>query len=224
MRRIIYGITLWAFLAASACTLSALLLPNWITYTAPTPQTTKPSSPIRVSYGLHQRCSSITGLCTPFPQYEDCLGEDRAFCSLWRSTGFLMNLSVVLELAVLVGYIVVLVGGRGAREEGWKVLGGLLGLVAMGQMVAMALVVRHYIFIFITMVDAVRNVELGTDVFIKAYLYDHDNRFFVGWELDKSWILCTVSWAVLAVDAVALVAAKFLLPKEDDYEPIPEPR
>ena len=55
---------------------------------------------------------------------------------------------------------------------------------------------------------------------LQAYLYDHDNRFFVGWELDKSWILCTVSWTVLAIDALAIVAAKFVLPKEDDYEPI----
>jgi hypothetical protein len=55
-------------------------------------------------------------------------------------------------------------------------------------------------------------------------LYDHDNRFFAGWELDKSWILCTVSWCVLALNAVAIVVAKFVLPNEDDYEPIPEVR
>ena len=58
----------------------------------------------------------------------------------------------------------------------------------------------------------------------QARLYDTDNRFFVGWELDKSWILCTVSWTMLAVDALAIVSAKFLLPKEDDYEPILDPR
>ena len=58
----------------------------------------------------------------------------------------------------------------------------------------------------------------------QAYLYDHDNRFFVGWELDKSWILCTVSWVVLAVDSVAVIGAKLLMPQEDDYEPIPEPQ
>ncbi|KAK4540151.1 hypothetical protein LTR36_009737 [Oleoguttula mirabilis] len=192
MRRIIYGISLWVFLAAAACTIAAVALPSWISYTSPTD-----ADPIRVSYGLHQRCSSITGQCTHFPQYEDCVGEDRYFCSMWRSTGFLMNFSIVMELACVIAYITILAGGRSSREDGWKILSGLLGLVAVGQLIAMALV---------------------------AYLYDHDNRFFVGWELDKSWILCTVSWSVLAIDTVGIIAAKLLLPKEDDYEPIPEPR
>ncbi|KAK3070898.1 hypothetical protein LTR53_009643 [Teratosphaeriaceae sp. CCFEE 6253] len=190
MRRIIYGISLWVFLAAAACTIAAVALPNWITYTTPTDGDT-----IRVSYGLHKRCSSITGQCTPFPQYDDCTGEDRYFCSMWRSTGFLMNFSIVIELACVVAYIVILVGGRSSREAGWQVLASLLGLVAAGQMIAMALV---------------------------AYLYDHDHRFFVGWELDKSWVLCTVSWTVLTVDVLGILAAKFLLPTEDDYEPIPD--
>jgi len=122
----------------------------------------------------------------------------------------------VLELAVVIAYITILVGGRSSREEGWKILSGLLGFVAAGQLVAMALVVC---IIRGTGVWA----ELETDR-SQAYLYDHDNRFFVGWELDKSWILCTVSWAVLAVDAIGVIAAKYFFPSEDDYEAIPEPR
>ena len=59
---------------------------------------------------------------------------------------------------------------------------------------------------------------------LEVYLYDNDNRFFVGWELDKSWVLCTVSWAVMLVDALGVVAAAMFSPKEDDYEQIPEPR
>lgn len=58
----------------------------------------------------------------------------------------------------------------------------------------------------------------------QAYLYEHDNRFFVGWELDKSFILCTVAWIVMVVNATGVVSAAFGLPQEDDYEPIPEPR
>lgn len=46
----------------------------------------------------------------------------------------------------------------------------------------------------------------------------------VGWELGKSWVLCTVSWTVMLVDAIAIVAAKFLVPKEDDYEAITDVR
>ena len=46
----------------------------------------------------------------------------------------------------------------------------------------------------------------------------------MGWELDKAWVLCTVSWIVLLIDAVGIVGATKFLPKEDDYELIPEPR
>ena len=53
-----------------------------------------------------------------------------------------MNFAVVVELACLVAYVTVLVGGRMSREDGWKVLSPLLGLCAVGQAVAMALVVR----------------------------------------------------------------------------------
>lgn len=67
-------------------------------------------------------------------------------------------------------------------------------------------------------------VGWDADGWTQAYLYDHDSRFFVGWELGKSWVLCTVSWAVLAVDISGVVGAALFLPKEDDYEPIPEPR
>lgn len=135
-RRIVYGISLWAFLAAAALTIAAIALPNWVSYTSPTD-----NDPIRVTYGLHKRCSSITGECNPFPQDEDCRGEDRYFCSVWRSTGFFMNFTIVCELAVLIAYITVLVGGRGAREAGWKMVSGLLSVVAGSQIIAMALVV-----------------------------------------------------------------------------------
>ncbi|KAM0708900.1 hypothetical protein Q7P35_002936 [Cladosporium inversicolor] len=191
-RRVVYGISLWVYLGAAACTIAAIALPNWISYTSPTD-----NDPIHVSYGLHKRCSSITGQCISFPQDQDCYGDNRSFCSMWRSTGFLMNFSVIFELAVLVAYVVILVGGRGTREVGWKILSPLLMIVAASQLVAMTLV---------------------------AYLYDHDNRFFVGWALDKSWILCTVSWIVLLLNGVGVTAAAYLLAPEDDYEPIPEPR
>jgi hypothetical protein len=136
-RRIVYGISLWVYLGAFACSIAAVALPNWISYTSPTD-----NDPIHVSYGLHKRCSSITGQCTPFPQDQDCYGDDRSFCSMWRSTGFLMNFSIIFEVAVLVAYLVILVGGRGTREVGWKILTPLLLVVAAAQLVAMTLVVR----------------------------------------------------------------------------------
>ncbi|EME82646.1 uncharacterized protein MYCFIDRAFT_64154 [Pseudocercospora fijiensis CIRAD86] len=187
-RRIVYGISLWVFLGAAACTIAAIALPNWVSYTSPTDH-----DPIRVTYGLHKRCSSITGGCTKFPQYEDCRGDDKSFCSMWRSTGFFMNFAVVLELASIIAYITILVGGRSTREAGWKIISPLLSIVGLTQLIPMALV---------------------------AGLYENDSRFFVGWALDKSWILCTVSWIVLTINAVGVASAACILPYDDDYEPI----
>ncbi|KAL1310650.1 hypothetical protein AAFC00_000918 [Neodothiora populina] len=59
---------------------------------------------------------------------------------------------------------------------------------------------------------------------IVTFLYDHDSRFFVGWRLDSSWILCTVSWCVMLVDAISIMAAANIMTPEDDYEPIPDRR
>lgn len=131
-----------------------------------------------------------------------------------------MNFSVIFELAVLVAYLVILVGGRGTREVGWKILSPLLMVVAASQLVAMTLVVRT----LETCRRAYPSWKDNIDVISQAYLYDHDNRFFVGWALDKSWILCTVSWIVLLLNGIGVTAAAFLLAPEDDYEPIPEPR
>lgn len=52
-----------------------------------------------------------------------------------------MNFSVVLLLACVVAYITILVGGRGTREVGWRLLCPLLAVVALTQLIAMSLVV-----------------------------------------------------------------------------------
>ncbi len=59
------------------------------------------------------------------------------------------------------------------------------------------------------------------DFINQAYLYDHDGRFFVGWRLDTSWILCTVSWSLQAITIIGIVMAAYLLPEEGGYELIP---
>ena len=126
----------------------------------------------------------------------------------------MVNFGLILELACAVAYLVILIGGRAIRESGWKILAGLLLLVAAAELIAMALVVRISKF----------GLEYERANSLQAYLFDHDNRFFVGWELDKSWVLCTVSWIVLLLDALGLIGAALFLPSEDGYEPIPEPR
>ncbi|KAA8896877.1 hypothetical protein FN846DRAFT_900216 [Sphaerosporella brunnea] len=152
--------------------------------------TTPHGTPITYTYGLHRRCSSTTGECTHFPTYEDCHGTDRYFCSMWRSVGFLMSFAVVLEGAIILAFITILMGGRTKRESGWKIMSFLLLLVAMMQCTSMALV---------------------------AYLYDWDDRFFIGWRLDISWIFTTVSWSVAFLLAVGLALSGLLIPPENGY-------
>ncbi|KAH7356799.1 hypothetical protein BKA65DRAFT_450622 [Rhexocercosporidium sp. MPI-PUGE-AT-0058] len=147
--------------------------------------------------GLHRSCSSTSNTCIHFPQKEDCHGSDRYFCSMWRSVGFLMSFAAVLELGTIVAYVIIIGGGKQKRETGWKVLGFMLMLVGIVQCAGMAIV---------------------------AYLFDNDDRFFVGWKLDKSWILCTVSWSIAVVSAALISLSAFVFPSEGGYELIPSER
>jgi hypothetical protein len=118
-------------------TLTSIYLPNWISFS-----TTAHNTPLHYTYGLHQRCSSLAREpCQHFPQYEDCHGSDRYFCSMWRSVGFLMSFTAVLELVTVVAFAVVLAGGRQKRESGWKVLAVMMTIVGLIQCAGMAIVV-----------------------------------------------------------------------------------
>lgn len=64
---------------------------------------------------------------------------------MWRSVGFLMSFAVVMEGMTLVAYVVLLSGGKQKREQGWKVICGLLFLVGLLQCAGMALIVGPYI-------------------------------------------------------------------------------
>jgi hypothetical protein len=50
---------------------------------------------------------------------------------------------------------------------------------------------------------------------------NNDNRFFEGWRLDTSFILCTASWSLQFLTAVGISAAVFFMPEEGGYELIP---
>lgn len=106
-----------------------------------------------------------------------------------------MSFSVAIELATLVAFVVILLGGKQKRERGWRILVVLLCLTAVCQIVGMGIV---------------------------SYVFEYDDRFFPGWKLDKSWTLCTVSWCVQLLVAAGVVAAAFVLPEEGGYELIPE--
>ncbi|KAJ5132621.1 hypothetical protein N7448_006779 [Penicillium atrosanguineum] len=187
-KTIVYSGTLVFFLASFALTLSSIIIPKWVSY-----HSEKPA--LHYSYGLHKRCSSLTDICESFPQREDCHGDDRYFCSMWRSVGFLMSFAVVLQGMSIVTYMVILLGGKRLRENGWRLLSLLIVMSAFLQAASMSIV---------------------------AYLYDNEDRFFVGWNLDESWVFCTVSWCLGIFCAGAIVVAAQILPSEGGYELIPD--
>lgn len=105
-----------------------------------------------------------------------------------------MSFAVVIELATLIAYAVTILGGVQCRSKGWKVVCALLAFAGIAQCVSMAIV---------------------------SFLYDYDERFFKGWRLDISWILCTVSWGILVTTAAGIIGAVIYLPEEGGYELIP---
>lgn len=98
-----------------------------------------------MTYGLHTLCDSVTGSCRSFPEEDDCRGDSWSFCSRWRTVGFLMSFAVVIELAVLIGYAVVLLGGKQKRDQGWKMISGLLMVAGAVSCASMAIVVRAHL-------------------------------------------------------------------------------
>jgi len=106
-----------------------------------------------------------------------------------------MSFAIVLEGMTIITYVVILSGGKQKRESGWQVLSGLHFIVGALQLAGMAIV---------------------------AYLYENDDRFFPGWKLDASWVLCTTSWSVSALLGGGIIASALLLPSEGGYELIPD--
>jgi len=189
-RRSVYAAALVVFLAACAMTLTSIILPRWIGWNDSIPT----GPPVHYTYGLHSRCSSLTGKCSPFPQASDCHNEDRYFCSMWRSVGFLMSFAVVIEGVTLTAFVVMIAGGKQKRESGWKMMSTLLVLVGALQLTGMALI---------------------------AHLHDNDDRFYPGWDLDVSWYLCTISWSLTLLLSAGIAASSVLLSPEGGYELIP---
>ncbi|PGG95525.1 hypothetical protein AJ79_10006 [Helicocarpus griseus UAMH5409] len=185
-KTIVYAATLFVFLTAFALTLASIALPRWIS--------SNRGTSAGVTYGLHRLCFSTTG-CQHFPQYDDCKGDGRKFCSMWRSIGFLMSFAVVLEGMTLMTYIVILAGGKQMRETGWRILALFLTFITLVQCASIALV---------------------------SYLNDNDDRFYLGFRLDDSFIMCTISWCLTLFNAVALIATARVLPSEGGYELIPD--
>lgn len=119
------------------------MTPNWVEYSV-TAQNT--NATFSHHMGLHKSCSlSETAdqtTCRPFPSEDDCR-DDQFFCSMWRSSGFLMSFATVVELATAISFLVVMLGGKYKREEGWFVIAGLLIADAVIEFAGMGIVVSR---------------------------------------------------------------------------------
>ncbi|EAQ90722.1 hypothetical protein CHGG_02657 [Chaetomium globosum CBS 148.51] len=186
-RTAVYSTALVALVAATVMTITSIVSPNWVSLSVPSPS----GGTVTDTIGLHRRCASSTGSCAPFPEPSRCDGSDggtgRSFCSMWRTTGFLMSFAVVAELATLVGFLVILAGGRVKREGGWKVSGGGCWLRWR----------RRSFWAYLFDHD---------DLFLVP-----------GYRLDSSWYLCTASASAALLAGVGLAISALVLPPEDGY-------
>jgi hypothetical protein len=60
---------------------------------------------------------------------------------MWRSVGFFMSFSVIIELATMVAFIVIILSGKKTRDYGWKIVCSLLAVSVLTQCVSMSIVV-----------------------------------------------------------------------------------
>ncbi|KAF9880883.1 hypothetical protein CkaCkLH20_01925 [Colletotrichum karsti] len=192
----VYSAALVAFVAATAMIITSITLPQWVSYSA----TAADGVEFSRNIGLHKECDNVGSSppCHVFPTEDLCSKDgERYFCSMWRSVGFLASFSTILHLASIVTFLLLMSGGKYKRETGWKILSGLLILVAVVEFILMGIV---------------------------AYLFDNDEFFRVpGWGLDTSWILCTVSASLSVLCALGLAISAFVLPPEEGYEFLNDP-
>ena len=97
-------------------------------------QLSSPSSPLTIHEHLN---------CVPFLRSSDCHGDDRYFCSMWRSIGFLMSLGVVVEGMTIAAFLILLLGDKQRREQGWAVLSIMVAIAAAVQAAGMSITVRQ---------------------------------------------------------------------------------
>ncbi|KAJ8103811.1 hypothetical protein POJ06DRAFT_7569 [Lipomyces tetrasporus] len=161
---------LFSFLIISisiALAVTSIASPHWLNAKF-YPEDEK-GEPVRIAYGLHEKCSSVTESCTPFPELE-CVNGDREFCNIWRTTSFMMWLSLVILGPTVISYITLIFSSRQKRETGWRMISLLLFFVVAVQIIAMAAV---------------------------AHLLQTDPNLKRGnWKLGVSWGAATASWIV----------------------------
>ena len=127
-----------------------------------------------------------------------------------------MSFAVIFEMATLVSFLVIMLGGKATRLRGWSIIAVLIVAVAAVQFSCFSIVVCFFVVL-----PPWNGCGLLTrsDPSSQAYLFDNDEQFLVpGWHFGSSWYLCCLS-AILAVFcAAALCLSAYILPQEDGYE------
>ncbi|CAE6497584.1 unnamed protein product [Rhizoctonia solani] len=107
------------------------------------PENPTPSPPPRNDLP-EKRKKSPKYKCKPFPSRTACDHDGQSFCVLWTTAGYTLQMSIVLEVVVLLILFVVSFrfSTRARRRGAWKVIGALTGLQVVLQIATMAIVVH----------------------------------------------------------------------------------
>lgn len=138
---------------ATAMTIASIAMPEWLSYWSTSADGESNSKHI----GLHYICSNLDNPpCRVFPREEQCQGDGRYFCSVWRTVGFLVSVAAIFHLVGLVSFVIVLAGGKYKREIGWRVLSPGMLLVAVIEFAALGVVVSLFFRLAVLFVVASR--------------------------------------------------------------------
>ncbi|KAI9008801.1 hypothetical protein CLU79DRAFT_891723 [Phycomyces nitens] len=129
-----YLIIFFAFCINYALTVTALVMPKWLTFVTPIPFY------IETNYGLFKLCKSFLRECRPFPsaKYNDC--EQEGFCELWRASAAGMVLATIIGGLAILALLGTLCGGRLNRERAWSGVAGLFVISAIPQAFSMGVI------------------------------------------------------------------------------------
>ncbi|KAG8696288.1 hypothetical protein FRC08_007254 [Ceratobasidium sp. 394] len=123
--------------------------------------------------------------CRPFPPRTMCDHDGQAFCILWSTAGYAMQMSIVFAVITLIVLSIVSFrfSTRARRRGAWKIVGALTGLQVALQITAMAIIV-------------------------------HLRRTYPSWfsnntRYGASFVLLVVSWSISTILATGLVGTGF---------------
>ncbi|KAL7333082.1 hypothetical protein PS15p_202034 [Mucor circinelloides] len=171
MSLLLYVVVFFLFSGSYILNITALILPKWLKFIIQDPEHYS-----ETTYGLFQRCESSTGECTSFPQPDDCKKD---FCQLWQIVVAGVILATFIGAMTMIGLTGTIFSPRDKRDQGWKLIAGMLVLHAIPLVVSFSAVV---------------------------YLSNTNSSIFhLGTSFDQSFIISAVSWCLSVILACTVV-------------------